>query len=349
MTAKKSLLGVLLASALTLALLVLGATNVGAEPDLTHRSTPTPSPTPRLPRDDEVCRNGGNFWTGSACEPKKTLTHVPVPGCARVEPGGRTLERYGVVTCYLNWFGPGGGQMAMRAAVGCLDVYRNPFPRAMVNLPVKVVIGGNPDTGSLIKIPFQEVGGYKIDPEYAFATLSYKENPDRLRNQTMLGQHPSIMDARFGLRLVMDTSREPLWTFGLPGRALRGGLTEELFYTYEFSSFEYEGAYRPRIGPGKDLANELPSFLVQVRTEWRLHLVLSYQPYKIDEGTNRHVPDGPRVVRSDVPTNVTVTSFRAWDSRQKPDGVERYFCDASPNGFIPVPVIEAQALLDSSP
>ena len=300
------------------------------------------------------CPNGSGGMTGTTgCgsttiinwggwTPNPTLDEAPACEGIIVSEDG--------VACY-----PNCKAATVDGGVACLNVLREPYPRALVSVPNVFTVTG----------PWNNDGnvGACVDPEGEFPLH---------KNRT--------------LQVVWRMRREipPAWFFderpwnisnGVSNQAT-GYTVEHTFETASFPTFEGD---KPSIGPS--LTSELlPAYLVRVDTWWSGFIVREWDQYewyqewedydcnysdKDAAGNPRDPncrsenrgsrPKGPPVYRfaghrreEDAldlraygwPT-ANLFSRHAWDSRQSTIGIpSQYICR-----YVPVPVIESQAIL----
>lgn len=104
-------------------------------------------------------------------------------------------------------------------------------------------------------------------------------------------------------------------------------------------------------GPDLQGGNTLPAFQLQFRMTWELWYEMSYQVFGVVNSRYQQI-DGDGVDSngiSSVSTSDEIRTFissRAWDPRQAVDDATRpIYCNGR-TGAIPLPVIEAQAVLE---
>jgi hypothetical protein len=98
-------------------------------------------------------------------------------------------------------------------------------------------------------------------------------------------------------------------------------------------------------GPDLQGGNTLPAFQLQFRMTWELWYELDYDIYQVVN--NQYVIDNEAVTlpAPDQPIRSFISS-RAWDPRQTIDDATRSIYCNGRTGAIPLPVIEAQAVLE---
>jgi hypothetical protein len=170
--------------------------------------------------------------------------------------------------------------------------------------------------------------------------------PVTFRTATALRlRYPSVdyVVARLVFRM---TGYPPVWNLGLPvhGSAHPGDQALGNSYTlvYPYASFPQSGyaSYYSELGPDQHNGHSLPAFKLTVQTYWDLSVVASWRQYYVSDHNYRF-----RLVASQEIFLGRYVSYRAADPRDSELKTQNQFCVASPDGFIPVTVIEGQAAL----
>jgi hypothetical protein len=357
--------------------------------------TTTCHPIPRPPcpagKIDIDGNNEDDGWPD--CQP---LVKVAAPsGCA---PSG--LDASGTVTCFLpgdQGSALGWGGRALRAAVGCLEISRSPFPRALANYPQDAGnVGGDPGTqfqlrwegvpadgalGSWIVPPADlglapsQSGGYLPAGD---ATPAIGDRSDAVRGLS-LGElsgggfgggfntaqilasrgyaypYPDIQNVKAYLafkRVANPAATD--WTidnFPTPTRSPGG----EVWFKFPRASFPApQNGTITYNGLDKNLNPTLPAFRLRVKSEWELVYVAEWDVYGVSSD-HRYVRVGRQseVIRS----LGTYSSYRVWGGGylypQNRAGYVRQPKSSAPfcqvwSSYVPVPVIEGQAVLTKS-
>lgn len=365
--ARRACVGLGIAAGLWLGLLVLSS---GAQ-TASAQTGPTATPTPECPP--------GQFWDpfmtrcvlirqecpagkidvtgdGTVCE---ALDSIPSPSHCIVWPAGPNLPPRGAVECALP-LRVGGEPLQIGASVGCLNVTRRPFPRAMVNLPVDYRVTHIIPPAQLSGIGFGEPGSYRLSALSSWATEGLFLH-ERYGYSTVdnLGQaafntrallagdpypYPSVNNVRARLLFRMATSAgEISWTTAGFSDIMHGGLTDWARTTYVRSSFPLPGSL-PNISPlspAVNRSNTLPAFKLALHTRWDLYLLAEWDEFSVNDA-HEYVWSAHQQV--EVPVAPAYMSYRAWDNRQSVTGASGIYCNAA-QGYIPVPVVEAQTVL----
>ncbi len=359
--------GVLLAVGVVGALLWTPRTPAVQAAQIAPAATPTPSCPPGEFWDPTMMR----CWPirrdcpaglidvtgdGSVCE---ALDPIARPSGCVAWPTAPGLPPPGSVECALP-LAAAGELLRLDASVGCLNVTRRPYPRAMVNLPVEYRVTGIIAPEQLWGVPFGSQGSYRLSAGNAWATegLFLHERYGALTRDSY-GQpafdtrsllagdaypFPSVNNVRAKLVLRMATGPDALaWTTAGISAPFFGGLSEWARTTYAWSSFPLPGSSQSisPLGPAMNGSNTLPAFRVTVQSHWDLYLNAEWDEYAVS-GSHAYGLAGHHQV--DVRVAPTYASYRAWDGRQSHMGAAEIYCNAA-QGFIPVPVIEAQTVL----
>jgi hypothetical protein len=335
---------------------------------------PAPTPTPICPPGDffdpvmNLCRPlkrecpaglidvNGNGNDDGDCEPLDT---VSAPASCWPDLAGPNLGAAGAVECALPWRVNGAALRLMNSA-GCLDIRRSHYPRAIVGVPVEFRVRGILPTSQINGITFGQAGSYRVSTRlpwateglylherYGAATTDSAGRP-AFNTRALLGNDPypfpsrNNVRAHLEFRMLADDSEVRWLTERLPA-PLRGGLQSPLQFIYPRSSFplpEYGDLYSTD-GPARSGANNLPALRLQVQTRWQLVLVSEWDNYTVN-AAHEYIRGAHE--RLETPISQPYLSSRAWDSRQSAVGAEAAQCNAA-SGYIPVPVIEAQAVL----
>lgn len=343
----------------------------GAQAAQAAQTVPTPTPTPDCPPGEYWDPTMMRCWPirrdcpaglidvtgdGSVCE---VLDPIASPSACLAWPAGPTLPATGSVDCALP-LQAGGELLRLNGSVGCLSVYRRPFPRAMVNLPVEFRVMGIIPPNQLSGITFGDPGSYRLSAGDPWATeglllherygaiTSDSYGQPAFNTRALLGgdayPYPSINNIRARLVFKMAATADALtWTtagFSIP---FDGGLSDWAKTTYAWASFPLPGSV-PNIsllGPAQNGTNSLPAFKVAVQSRWDLYLNAEWDEFTVNDA-QAYVLANHRQV--EVRVAPTYNSYRAWDSRQSPANATSIYCNAA-QGFLPVPVIEAQMVL----
>lgn len=351
-------------------LTVLNLRGLAASPAQASPLTQVRTPTPMAP----VC-GPNETWTPGGCQPIRRecpAGTIDVNGngnddgdCQRLDPITRPMSCWtpagplpvtGHVECALP-FSVGGQPLRLINAVGCLDVRRQPYPRALVGLPVELALRGILPPSQLANIPFGAPGSYRVATSEPWTTeglylherygagVADSGGRPAFDTRRLLGgdafPYPSLNNVRAQLRFRLQP--EVSWsTERLPG-PFATGLAEPLKLIYPRASFplpELADLLSP-FGPAVNGANTLPAFKLNVQTAWQLVLVAEWDNYVVN-GNRQYVRGAHE--RVEVPLGGPFTSARVWDSRQSAAGVAAVHCNAAA-GYVPVPVIEAQSAL----
>lgn len=337
-------------------------------------STPTPTATPVCgPGYDWTpwggCRpivvpcpsgtidiNGnGNNDGGDDCQP---LDPIAPPSSCALWPTGPYLTSANYAVCGLP-FSMNAQPLAVWGAPGCIDLTRTPYPRALVGLKTTFKINGL--FSSVEDVDVGDADWYRIQPgtfwgtegqylheHYGHITV---DSLGQLAFDTkaLLSGDPHRYPSRNNIRARMVFSLMPLdgvfqWTTtGLSGETISGLSSSPLETQFAFSSYPYGRPYpTANNGPDKTRQNTLPAFQVRLRSSWDLYYIVEWDNYGVD-GSNAYVRGTHE--QHILPLG-RYYSYRAWDRQQARAGVESIYCNAAPNGgYIPVPVIEAQAVV----
>ena len=86
----------------------------------------------------------------------------------------------------------------------------------------------------------------------------------------------------------------------------------------------------------------MTAFKVRVETAWQLYLVAEWDTYYVD-GNNAYTRGAHQ--GAVAPIGSLYESYRVWDGRQSLSfGAQSVYCNAQ-DGYLPVPVLEAQSVL----
>jgi hypothetical protein len=293
---------------------------------------------------------------GNVCQP---LDPIPAPTSCQVWPVEPGLPANGDVECALPWH-VGGQSLQIGAAVGCLDVTRRPYPRAMVNIPVEYAVAQIIPPAQLQGIPFGAPGSYRVSVNGPWATEglylherygagatdSYGQPAFETR-ALLAGDpypYPSVNHARAHLVFRMATNTGDLsWiATGFP-HILHGGLNSPVQMTFPLASFPLDGnaSKISLLGPAMDGSNVLPAFKLSVQTHWSLFLDAEWDSFTVN-GSHQYVFAGHH--GAEIPLGQTYASYRVWDAQQSLANTASIYCNAAA-GYIPLPVIEAQTVL----
>lgn len=293
---------------------------------------------------------------GHLCEP---LDPIEAPQGCLTWPGGPALPASGEVECAFPWRA-GGEPLRVSASVGCLDVNRRPFPRAMVNIPVEFAVSRIIPPQQLYGIPFGQPGSYRLSAAEPWATeglflherygsaTTDSYGQQAFDTRTLLAgdayPYPTVNNVRARLVFRLATSPAELtWTTAGFSEVLHGGLGAPVRTTYARSSFPlagYADLFTP-YGPARDGRNALPAFKLRLRSRWSLYLLAEWDTFTVNDA-HEYVLSGHEWLEAAV--GPAYTSQRVWDGRQAPTNTGGSYCNAA-DGFIPVPVIEAQTVL----
>jgi len=352
----------------TLALIVWSFSTLSVQ---AAQLAPTATPTPDCP--------SGEFWDpfmmrcvlikrecpagridvngdGTVCE---AVDPVASPSFCLAWPAGPALPTVGAVECALP-LQAGGVPLRLSGSVGCLNVTRRPFPRAMVNIPVEYRVTAIIPPALLSGIAFGDPGSYRLsatDPwateglylheRYGAVTTDSYGQPAFDTRALLAGDvhpYPSVNNVRARLEFKLATAADELnWsTAGFP-QSFQGGLRDWAKTVYARSSFPLPGStdYISHLGPALNGTNSLPAFKVTVQSQWDLYLYAEWDEFAVNDA-HAYVLTGHR--QTEVRVGHTYTSFRTWDIRQNLTGAAGIYCNAA-QGYLPVPVIEGQTVL----
>lgn len=335
------------------------------------QTVPTATPTPDCPPGEYWDPVMGRCWPirrdcpaglidvtgdGSVCE---ALDPVAPPGACLAWPSAPGLPATGSVECALP-LQAGGQLLRISGSVGCLNVSRRPYPRALVNLPVEYRVTGVIPPNQLSGIPFGDPGSYRLsssDPwateglflheRYGGVTSDSFGQPAFNTRALLVGDaypYPSVNNVRARLVFKMATGAEALtWTTAGRPSPFYGGLTQWAETTYTWASYPLPGSLQhiSSLGPALNGTNSLPAFKVAVQSRWDLYLNAEWDEYTVNDA-HEYVWANHRQV--EVRVAPAYVSYRVWDNRQQPVNAAAIYCNAA-NGYIPVPVIEAQTVL----
>lgn len=278
-------------------------------------------------------------------------TRCVLSGLGQLPPDGH-------VDCLLPWPRIGNRRPILQGAVGCVDVTRAPYPRAMVRVPVDFLIdqaSGNAILPRVENIPAGAPGSYRLSSTEKWAVEGWRL--DEVYGHTIQGggafntiallpgdphPFPSLNNVRAYLKFKMLADNRYLrWSDGYSTISYPGGLDRAAEMFYPFSSFplpDHASLYSP-YGPDVNNRNHLPAFKVTLSTVWTLSLVAEWDNFVVQN--NRYVRGVHHAYQ--IPLE-NYSSLRAWDSRQAWAGTGGAYCNALA-GYIPLPVIEAQAVL----
>lgn len=344
-------------------------------PTVINAAGPVATPTPSCRPDEffdpvmQICRplakpcppqtidiNGNGVDDGAGdCQ---TLDRIARPDACRVGSLDE-LRSQNQLTCGLPWV-VGGRRLTLSAAPGCLDVRRSLYPRAIVGLPVEFSVDRIIPPGQLAGVAFGQPGSYRISSSQPWTTeglylherygagVTDAYGRRAFDTRTLLAgdahPYPSLNNVRAHLEFRLKATDDQMaWVTERLPQAVYGGLQEPVEFLYPRASFplpEYGELYTAD-GPAQNGANILPAFKLWVRTQWQLVLLTEWDTYTVS-ANNAYIRNGH--VRLEVPLGGPYASLRAWDSRQTNVNVAEAYCNAS-EGYIPVPVIEAQAVL----
>lgn len=309
---------------------------------LMNRCWPIPKP-PCPPGTIDLQGNGENNG-GDDCQPLDILPGIAGP----VSCGPEALGADGAAHCDTSL------GLRVYVGVGCMDVVRRPYPRAMVAndlrlsspriLPnVEGVTSGDPGWYRRVS-PVQTEGLY-LHEAYGQVTADSMGQPAFDTRSLIPGpyRYPDINNVRIVLRFAQNTGAGATWM--VYGEVIASGPTyaEQVVEGAKLfrSSFPTPDADVALNGPDRNRTNTLPAFRLGLQTRWVLVYFATWDTFGVD-GNNAYVRTG----RSSSVVGIReYTSFRAWDSRQIVDAATRNaYCNAS-TGYIPVPVIEGQSVL----
>lgn len=313
-------------------------------------------PIPRPCPAGTVDINGnGNNDGGNDCQPLDTLARPT--NCIRW-PSGPYLTPEGYATCALP-LSVGGQPLTVMGAVGCIDVTRTPYPRALVGLKTTFVVSGL--FSSVQNIAVGQPGWYRLQAgspwgteglylheRYGNVSINSRGQPAFNTTALLAGdayKYPSLNNVRAKLAFAiapLDSSF--YWTVrGLSDEATGGIASGPMEREFLFSSYPTDRPYPiSNNGPDKSGQNTLPAFQVRLRATWDLYYQVEWDNYFVD-GNNAYVRGSHEQYL--IPLG-RYYSYRVWDRQQSPDGVQSIYCNAAANGgYIPVPVIEAQSVV----
>jgi hypothetical protein len=329
------------------------------------QATPTPTATPACPPGEffdplmnrcrllrQPCPEGtidlqanGVDDGGDDCQPLDALT-APT-GCAPLT-GNPLNTPAGQVACALPWQ-VNGAPVVVDAAVGCVDVDRRPYPRTLVHLTDDTtlrLVGLIPPEG--LGLGFGAPGWYRMTGAWRVQGLYLHErfgDTAAFNTRRLLGNDPypfpSIDRVTAYLELIAEPEHTVWEVRGAPaGVRLVERLGERSRLRFSRASFPLPGAAESFSwdGPDRHGHNTLPAYRVSVRTRWLARLVIGYAVFGVVD--NRY-----EVIGYAGPFAIPVGHYlsrRAWDWGQSP--ASPGFCDAA-QGYLPVPVLEAQAVL----
>lgn len=328
------------------------------------QAEPTPTPTPTCPEGEfwdplmnrcrpivqpcpegtiDIQSNGQNDG-GDDCQPLDIMPGLTNP----VSCGPEALGIDGAAHCDTSL------GLRVYAGVGCLDVYRRPYPRTMVANDLRLssprilpdVVGVSPTSPGWYRVvgPTQTEGLY-LHEAYGQVTTDSTGQPAFDTRSLVPGpyRYPDINNVRIALQFAQNSGAGAIWV--LDDEVMASGPTrvEQVVEGIKFykSSFPIPGSEVAFDGPDRSRRNTLPAFRLRLQTRWFLMYVATWDTFGVD-GNNAYVLTG----RSGVAIAIReYTSFRAWDSRQVVDAVTRNaYCNAS-TGYIPLPVLEGQSVL----
>lgn len=363
-----------LAALLSLFLIFLMATTSYGSPEFDH-VTPPPCPTGEVwdpilhrcvvplrpcPAGTIDINGNGRDDGGEDCQNVDEVAHPA--SCVPGPLGGSLPSQEGYVECILP-LSIGATPLSVGNSAGCLDILRAPFPRAMARLeePTKFnIVGfipperlgypdGAPGSYRVGARPWTTTGQF-LHERWGWWTYDSSGLPafstNAIRPASDPYWYPSINNLRAYLLFSLNTyPNAVMWSVdGLPAFDERGGFAgDPVEIRFIRSSFPLPGqdSTYSRYGPSRTGANDLPAFKMRVRTRWQLYLVAEWDNYGVN-GTNEYVFTGHESYT--VPVGAAYISYRVWDSRQSITNTGQAFCNAA-DGHVPVPVIEAQAVI----
>ena len=330
--------------------------------------------------DDQIGNRSGGAQADTASNCKSMTWIVGTPNC-----GQWVFDGISVHCAVPGGTYPGGN---ISAAVGCVNILRQPFPRALVNVPVKFGLASLASGGrySLLVDPASfraGQAGYSTAPAIPVGTgerlgasagaPGVPANSTRIwggagsiqkfvpvavsahSGQVGNGYYPNIQAVYSWLELfpALDFGSAPVaWTAGTQDiNGYRGASYENpinprpnhfgapdgfLQFTYFLSSWG-----RPGHGPAQDLSLTLPAYQVKIAIPWRAYQVAFYQAWHITGHQYKPVNAQFFSTVSASASNDPYQSFRIRDPRVP----AWQSTDCAANGYIGVPVIEAQTVL----
>lgn len=337
--------------------------------------TPTPTATPICPPGEEwtpwggchlivvPCPGGtidingnGNNDGGGDCQP---LDVLPKPMNCAIWPGGPYLPPEGYATCALPLF-LNGQPLTLMGAAGCVDVTRKPYPRAMVNTATLFTINGI--FPGVRNLRVDQPGGYRLRPDldpwtteglfiherYGNLTIDSTGRP-AFNTQALLSgdshPYPSLNNLRANLIFFVPGLNGTFqWTVkGQSGATLLSRTSGPIDKVFAFASYPTaRSAFIEESGPDLNGHNTLPAFQVALRSTWDVWLMVEWDNYSVN-GNNAYVRSNHEGYGIRLGAYY---SYRVWDEQQSLTGVQSIYCNASATGgYIPVPVLEAQAIL----
>jgi hypothetical protein len=347
---------------LSLLSLAAATSNTVEATALNQLATITPTATPRPPCPPGTIDVNGNGRDDGGDDCQRLDTVARPNNCLPSPAPGELPSQEGQVECILP-LSIGATPLSIGNSVGCLDILRAPYPRTMVRLqePTRFNIVGfiPPDR---LGYGQGEAGSYRIGPlpwttvglflheRWGWQTYDSNGlpafNTEALRPASDPYWYPSINNIRAYLLFGMNPNpNEVLWTVdSLPSFEYRGGFAgnpaEVRFIHSSFPLPAQEDLYS-NYGPSRTGANSLPAYKMRVRTGWLLFLVTEWDNYGVN-GSNQYVfvnHEGYSVL-----VGYPYLSYRVWDGRQPSANTGQAFCNAA-DGYLPVPVIEAQAVI----
>ena len=212
----------------------------------------------------------------------------------------------------------------------------------------------------LAGIPFGQPGSYRLSAtnpwateglflheRYGAATTDSLGRPAFDTRALLSGDsypYPNINNVRARLVFNMATDAGALtWATAGFHDAPNGGLTDWARTTYVRSSFPLPGiaADISSLGPALNGTNTLPAFKVTLQTRWDSYLRAEWDEYTVNDAHDYVLAAHHQIEARIAPTYI---SSRAWDNRQSVTNAAGIYCNAA-QGYIPVPVIEAQAVM----
>jgi hypothetical protein len=325
---------------------------------------PTPTPTPTCPE--------GYFWDPFMNQCRPIVRPCPegtidIQGNGQ-DDGGDDCQSLDImpgvaspVGCGPEMLGVNGAAycdtslgLRLYAGVGCLDVYRRPYPRMMVANDLRLssprilpdVLGVTPTSPGWYRVvsPVQTEGLY-LHEAYGQVTTDSLGRPAFDTRSLIPGpyRYPDINNVRIVLQFAQNSGAGSIWV--LDNEVIASGPTrvEQVAEGIRFfmSSFPIPGSDVAFDGPDRNRGNTLPAFRLRLQTRWFLVYLATWDTFGVD-GNNAYVLTGSSGA---VVAIREYTSFRAWDSRQVVDAVTRNaYCNAA-TGYIPLPVLEGQSVL----
>lgn len=315
----------------------------------TRRPPADPTPTP-------TCKPGENWTAWGGCRPMRPacpddtideggecvgVTPISGPTCV-LEGDGVSLDGSGRVFCRLvgeagDWLAnPARVSVALSGAAGCIDVIRQPYPRAIVGEPTTYRLDRDGDgRPTILDIGAGGPGGYRLTGD-GHGTLSPRDTTIHL-DSGFGYRYPTIRGARLNLVLRPMTGIPPVWDGDLNPVRIVDWSTARIDFIR--SSISRSTNYNPLLGPDLRGRNTLPAYEVAVATTWTAYLTGSYDVYAIRGHEYRFQYTQPL---GEVPVGGRFLSTRSWDARQA--SAPGFTCDAA-RSRIYTPVIEAQSVL----